>query len=205
MEDKTIVVFTSDNGGVSAGDAKSTSNLPLRGGKGRQWEGGIREPYYIQGAGRTHPGSVCEVPVSGIDFYPTLARTGRRSVARRASTSTVSAWCRCCKGGDCRTRSLLALSHYGNQGGEPSSIIRRSWKLIHYYEDHRDELYNLDQDVGEQTNRGEAYPAIIAELTAKLEAWLQETEALIPEQDDRFDAARKRQQIELQQTERLHA
>ena len=72
LADNTIVVFTSDNGGVSSGDSFSSSMLPLRGGKGRQWEGGIREPLYFRFPGSVKAGSECEVPVSGIDFYPTL-------------------------------------------------------------------------------------------------------------------------------------
>ena len=70
LDKNTIIIFTSDNGGVASGDAYSTSNLPLRGGKGYQWEGGIREPYFIHvpGAGT---GSI-DYPVSGADFYPTL-------------------------------------------------------------------------------------------------------------------------------------
>src|SRR5690606_7710350 len=70
LDENTIVVFTSDNGGVSAGDAFATSNLPLRGGKGYQFEGGIREPYFIKvpwmESGET------DVPATGADFYPTL-------------------------------------------------------------------------------------------------------------------------------------
>jgi arylsulfatase A-like enzyme len=72
LAENTIVCFTSDNGGVSSGDSFSSSMLPLRGGKGRQWEGGIREPLYVRFPGRVASGSACDVPVSGIDFYPTL-------------------------------------------------------------------------------------------------------------------------------------
>jgi arylsulfatase A-like enzyme len=72
LADNTVVIFTSDNGGVSSGDAFSSSNLPFRGGKGRQWEGGIREPYYIKAPGLTRPGSTCDTPVIGTDFYPTI-------------------------------------------------------------------------------------------------------------------------------------
>ena len=72
IAENTIVCFTSDNGGVSSGDAYATSNLPLRGGKGRQWEGGIREPYYIKAPGVAKAGSTTDVLASGIDWYPTL-------------------------------------------------------------------------------------------------------------------------------------
>ncbi|MDA7933402.1 sulfatase-like hydrolase/transferase [bacterium] len=72
LADNTIVIFTSDNGGVSSGDAFATSCLPLRGGKGRQWEGGIRQPFYIKAPGVAKPGSTSEVFATGTDFYPTL-------------------------------------------------------------------------------------------------------------------------------------
>jgi arylsulfatase A-like enzyme len=72
LAENTIVIFTSDNGGVSAGDAFATSNLPLRGGKGYQFEGGIREPYFIKVPWLDIAGKSSEVPVTGTDFYPTL-------------------------------------------------------------------------------------------------------------------------------------
>ena len=73
LSDKAIVVFTSDNGGVSSGDAFATSNLPLRGGKGRQWEGGFRVPFYIKAPGIVaRPGSTSEVAVSGMCFLKFL-------------------------------------------------------------------------------------------------------------------------------------
>ncbi|CAN0446629.1 unnamed protein product [Hapterophycus canaliculatus] len=70
--DNTIVIFTGDNGGVSSGDNYSTSNLPLRGGKGRQWEGGVREPYYISYPAVAKANSTSDLPVTGADLYPTI-------------------------------------------------------------------------------------------------------------------------------------
>lgn len=72
LDENTIIVFTSDNGGVSSGDAYATSNYPLRGGKGRQWEGGIRVPLFIDFPGNTLKGDSCVVPVTGADLYPTF-------------------------------------------------------------------------------------------------------------------------------------
>ena len=73
LMDETIIIFTSDNGGVSSGDAYATSNLPLRGGKGYQWEGGLRVPYIMSVPWMETPGSV-DFPVTGADFLPTIAR-----------------------------------------------------------------------------------------------------------------------------------
>ena len=174
LAENTVVVFTSDNGGVSSGDNYATSNLPLRGGKGRQWEGGIREPFHIRAPGLATPGSVCHVPVTGIDFYPTfLELAGVQRPPERvldglslvpllggAAGSAGSA-----AGGPAEfDRDLFwHYPHYGNQGGEPSSIIRRGpWKLIHYYEDGLDELYNLDDDPGERWDLLQAAPSSTA-------------------------------------------
>ncbi|MFP6766086.1 MAG: sulfatase [Planctomycetaceae bacterium] len=153
LAENTIVVFTSDNGGVSAGDGKATSNLPLRGGKGRQWEGGIREPFYISWPGAVTPGSTSDVPVTGADFYPTLlAMTGQnpRPEQHIDGVNLVPLL----TGGSVADRLLFwHYPHYGNQGGEPGAIVRSGdWKLIHYYEDGRDELYNLVSDPGEQSD-----------------------------------------------------
>jgi arylsulfatase A-like enzyme len=153
LTENTIVCFTSDNGGVSSGDAFSTSNLPLRGGKGRQWEGGIREPYYIRAPGITDAGSKCAVPVSGIDWYPTLLELAGVSMPAEQDVDGESL-VPLLKGGAIEGRPLFwHYPHYGNQGGEPSSIITEAnWKLIYYHEDGRNELYNLAADPREQTD-----------------------------------------------------
>ena len=160
LADRTIVVFTADNGGVSAGDGKATSNLPLRGGKGRQWEGGIREPFYIKWPGVVPSGSATDTPATGADLFPTLLEAGRPAAAAPAARGRSQPG----SGPERRQHPPRPLywhyPHYGNQGGEPSSIIREGqWKLIHYYEDGRDELYNLQTDPGEQTDIAAQQPA----------------------------------------------
>jgi arylsulfatase A-like enzyme len=184
LSERTIVCFTSDNGGVSAGDAKSTSNLPLRGGKGRQWEGGLREPYYIKAPGVTKPGSTCDVPVSGIDFYPTLLDLVgiEKPSAQLVDGESLVPLLRGEPAEQIASRDLFwHYPHYGNQGGEPSSIIRRGdWKLIHYWEDGRDELYNLANDPGEQQDLLAEQGSIALVLRAALDAWLEEVDAKLP-------------------------
>ena len=186
--ESTIVVFTSDNGGVSAGDGKATSNLPLRGGKGRQWEGGIREPYYISWPAVIDAGSTCDVPVTGADFYPTLidlAGLPSRPEQHADGVSLVPLL----KGQTIADRTLYwHYPHYGNQGGEPSSIIRKGdWKLIHYYEDGRDELYNVATDRGEQKDVAAAHPEQVSTLREQLHTFLKETEARMPVENSNFD------------------
>ena len=117
LMDNTIICFTSDNGGVSSGDAFSTSNLPLRGGKGRQWEGGIREPFYIYAPGVTKAGSVTEVPASGIDWYPTLLELVGIDVPEEQEIDGVSL-VPVLKGGSIAKRPLYwHYPHYGQSRG----------------------------------------------------------------------------------------
>src|SRR2546421_10156997 len=72
LSERTIVIFMSDNGGLSTAEGHPTSNLPLRGGKGWPYEGGIRVPWIVRAPGVTKPGSVCETPGISADFYPTI-------------------------------------------------------------------------------------------------------------------------------------
>jgi len=188
LDKNTIIIFTSDNGGVASGDSYSTSNLPLRGGKGYQWEGGIREPFVIKVPWLHNGGSTNGTPVIGTDFYPTiLDLTGLKSKPHQQKDGVSLK--PILEGKKIAARPLYwHYPHYGNQGGEPSSIIQeKGWKLIHYWEDGRDELYNLVSDGSEQINRVEERPQIVKELKGKLDAWLSETDAKIPVSDPQYD------------------
>lgn len=212
LTDKTVIVFTSDNGGVSAGDGKATSNLPLRGGKGRQWEGGIREPFYIKWPGVVPAGATCDIPVIGTDFFPTLLEICGLPARSEQCVDGVSL-VPLLKGDSIADRPLFwHYPHYGNQGGEPSSIIRQGdWKLIHYYEDGRNELYNVVEDIGEQTDSAAENPERVAALSQQLNRWLAEVESRQPVSNPNFDPekdAQQREQIRDTQTpnlERTHA
>jgi len=212
LTEKTVVCFTSDNGGVSSGDAFSTSNLPYRGGKGRQWEGGILEPYYIKVPGLTAPGSTCAVPVTGTDFYPTLLELAGLPLNPSQHRDGVSLL-PLLQGGKIQERDLFwHYPHYGNQGGEPSTIIRSGlWKLIHYWEDGRDELYHLGRDRVEQTDLADTQPKQRAALRKKLNQWMDRIGAVPPMLNPAYDAAKAAQQEadmrtrRLSQLERQHA
>lgn len=212
LDERTIVIFTSDNGGVSSGDAYATSNLPLRGGKGRQWEGGIREPYYIRYPALIEPGSTCSVPVTGADFYPTvleLCRLPSRPDQHVDGVSLVPLL----KGESIPARPLYwHYPHYDNQGGEPSSLFRDGdWKLIHYYEDGRNELYDLAADPTEQSDLSRSHPVRTEAMWKQLEDWLVSVGAKFPSPDPRYDPARTEAKFDriqtnlLQQLERTHA
>ena len=191
IEDETIVIFTSDNGGVASGDSFSTANLPLRGGKGYQWEGGIREPYFIKVPWLINDGAKSDYPVTGTDFYPTILDLVGIDALPNQHLDGISLK-PLLEGEEMVINRPLYwhYPHYGNQGGAPSSIIQdKGWKLIHYWEDDRDELYNLPSDIGEQYDLAEENPEITIQMRKKLLDWLNEVGANLPEKDTDFNAA----------------
>jgi arylsulfatase A-like enzyme len=204
LEENTIVIFTSDNGGVSAGDAFATSNLPLSGGKGYQFEGGIREPYFIKVPGLDIAGKKSSVPVTGADFYPTLLELTGSDLKPEEHMDGVTL-VPVLNGQSIPQRPLYwHYPHYGNQGGEPSSIVRLGeWKLIHYYEDGRQELYNLANDSEEKTNLAKDHPQRVRELSDLLFGFLEEVGAKFPEKDPEYTEELEKSYLERVTNERL--
>ena len=210
--DSTIVIFTGDNGGVSSGDGFATSNLPLRGGKGRQWEGGIREPYYISYSNAISAGSTSDVPVTGSDLYPTILDLAGLPSQPDQHVDGVSL-ANVLTGRQDESAVDRALiwhyPHYDNQGGEPSSLIRRGdYKLIHYHLDGHDELYHLPTDVSESNDVAAEYPEKVASLKAELMSYLESVDAKFPEPDPRYDpvkASKRMAQIQGPGKARLEA
>ena len=196
LDENTIVIFTSDNGGVAAGDASSTSNLPLRAGKGYQFEGGIREPYFIKVPWLTKGREKCNTPVSGTDFYPTILELAGLELKPNRHNDGVSL-VPLLKGETIAERPLIwHYPHYGNQGGEPSSIIREGdWKLIHYYEDGHEELYNLASDLEETNDVSNENQELVKTLSTKLFAYLNEVGAKFPEKDPEYNEELERQYL----------
>ncbi|MEL7118131.1 MAG: sulfatase [Bacteroidota bacterium] len=203
LSENTIVVFTSDNGGVAAGDNFSTSNKPLRAGKGYQFEGGIREPFLIKIPGIEQPKEI-DAPVIATDFYPTLLDLAGLSLKPTQHQDGMSLK-PLFNGGNLDKRSLVwHYPHYGNQGGEPSSIIRQGdWKLIHYYEDERQELYDLKNDLSEETDLAEQKPELVQELSNSLFAYLESVNAKYPIPDPDYDMLKEMEHLEKIRTELL--
>src|SRR6056297_12616 len=187
LEENTIIVFTSDNGGVASGDAFSTTNFPLRGGKGYQWEGGIREPYFIKVPWIKDVKEVA-YPVIGTDFYPTLLDLANIPLKPKQHIDGISLK-PLLEGAEIEERPLFwHYPHYGNQGGEPASMmLEGDWKLIHYWEDGRNELYNLLSDPGEQQNVLAQYAQQGEKMTTTLTRFLREVNANKPAPDKTFD------------------
>ncbi len=189
LDKNTIVIFTSDNGGVVAGDDFSTSNLPLRAGKGYQFEGGIREPYFIKVPWLKNEIKQCNTPVTGTDLYPTILDLVGLELKPDEHSDGVSLL-PLLKGDKIDDRALIwHYPHYGNQGGEPSSIIRQGvWKLIHYYEDGRNELYNLSSDLEESNDVSKDYLNVAEELETNLFEYLEEVGAKFPVRDSLYSS-----------------
>jgi arylsulfatase A-like enzyme len=151
LERDTVVIFTSDNGGLSTSEGTPTSNAPWRMGKGWNYEGGIREPLIVAWPGVAKAGSLCDVPTISTDFYPTflnLAGLPARPAQHLDGVSITPLL----KGETLPQRPLFwHYPHYSNQGGPPGGAIRLGdYKLIEHFEDRRVELYNLKDDPGEQ-------------------------------------------------------
>ena len=172
-DDNTIVVFTSDNGGVASGDAYSTTNSPLRGGKGYQWEGGIRVPYIIKVPGIA--AKKVDYTACGQDFYATLSALSNIEIPTRQKIDGIDL-SPVLVGKEGTVRALVwHYPHYGNQGGDPASTLRRdNYKLIYYWETDQVELYDLSQDINEQNDISADHLALAAGLKKELFEYLEE-------------------------------
>ncbi|MBN1292285.1 MAG: sulfatase [Candidatus Latescibacteria bacterium] len=173
IADNTVVIFMSDNGGLSGvGDwLNITSNAPLRSGKGTAYEGGVREPMIIKWPGVVTSGTVCSVPVISIDFYPTMLDMagikgdpghfvdGKSLIPLLKQTGTID-----------RETIYWHYPHYHIT--TPFGSVRKgAYKLIEYYEDGSQELYNLIDDIGETNNLSSLMPDKAEELRKMLEDW----------------------------------
>jgi len=186
--DSTIVIFTSDNGGLATAESSPTSNRPLAEGKGWMYEGGTREPLLVCWPGVTRPGSRCSVPVTSPDLYPTLLEMARLKPLPEQHRDGIS-FVPLLKGADALAREAIFwhYPHYGNQGGTPGSSVRAGdWKLIEFFEDGRLELYNLRDDIGEARNVAAGNPGIVQELHTLLADWRASVEAKIPQPNPDF-------------------
>ena len=178
--DDTIIVFTSDNGGVSTAEGWPTSNAPLRAGKGWGYEGGVREPMLIIAPGVTRAGSHADDPAISMDFFPTLLDLCGLPLRPKDHLDGISL-VPALRGEKLAQRPLFwHYPHYGNQGGEPYSAIRdRDWKLIVFHDPrHAPELYNLAVDPSEAHNLVAQEPQKVEQLRAKLQRWKKDVGAV---------------------------
>jgi arylsulfatase A-like enzyme len=194
LSDRTVVIFTSDNGGLSAPEWKLkpvTSNHPLREGKGHVYEGGIREPFLVKWPG-VKP-RVDHTPVCSVDLLPTIAEAAGAAAASYKDVDGVSLQALIRNGTALKPRPLYwHYPHYSNQLGKPAGAIRHGdWKLIELYEDGSLELYNLKEDMGEQRDLARSMPERTAELHGMLKNWRASAGAQMPKPNPAWDPARE--------------
>ncbi len=179
IDDETLVVFTSDNGGWTG----ATDNRPLREGKGHLYEGGLRVPLIVRWPGVTAAGAVNSTPVISMDLAATILDAAGAPLSGE-SLDGVSL--RGLLTGESFDRDALYW-HYPHwafhKANRPGSALRRGeYKLIRHHDDNSLELYNLDSDESEQENLAESTPGLATELDAQLTRWLQQTGAAMPSQ-----------------------
>ncbi|MEI7728940.1 MAG: sulfatase [Verrucomicrobiota bacterium] len=187
LEDRTVIVFTSDNGGLVLN--RVTSNVPLRAGKGSTYEGGVRVVSLIKWPGVTKPGSIIETPIISVDYFPTLLElAGVKPPAGKIidGESLVPLL----KGTGSLKRDTLYwhYPHYHPGGATPYSAIREGdWKLIEFFEDNHVELYNLKDDLSEQTDLAAKEVTRVAKLKTKINDWRQAVGAQLPSPNPDYD------------------
>jgi arylsulfatase A-like enzyme len=189
LRENTLVVFTSDNGGLSTSEGWPTSNVPLRAGKGWMYEGGLRVPLLVRWPKVTRAGSQVDSPVTSPDFFPTLLEA---AAARGAGGDGDGVSILPALGGKAPAERAIFwhYPHYGNQGGAPASAIRRGdWKLIEWLEDGSLELFDVARDIGETRELSRTYPQRAAMLHAGLKAWRTQVGARLPQPNPNYDPA----------------
>jgi arylsulfatase A-like enzyme len=191
LVENTLLIFTSDNGGI----CHVSSQAPLRAGKGSYYEGGIRVPLIIRWPEHIDPGSISEIPVSNLDFFPTIKELISSEVHSKYPLDGVSLLPLLLNKGELNDRALfwhfpIYLEKYAGVSDQardtlfrtrPGSVIRHGdWKLHEYFEDGGIELYHLGRDLSEQHNLITTYPDVADRLMHELHIWRQKMNAPVP-------------------------
>ncbi|RJP27068.1 MAG: DUF4976 domain-containing protein [Candidatus Omnitrophota bacterium] len=184
LTNNTIVIFTSDNGGLSTRQKSGypTSNLPLRAGKGWCYEGGIRAPLIVRAPELTQAGSLCHTPVISTDFYPTILELTGLPLMPDQHYDGISL-VPLLHGESNLNREALYwhYPHYHTSAWTPGAAVRAGdWKLIKFYDLEKTELYNLKEDLGERNDLSQSLPEKTDELSDMLRSWQKEIGAQSP-------------------------
>lgn len=207
IADNTIIVFFSDNGGNMynvVDDTSPTSNAPLRGGKASQFEGGIRVPMIVAWPGQITPQSTSDALVQSSDFYPTFLEILQLDPGEGQvfdGTSILPAL-----KGQPFTRDAI-FTYFPHNPPVPDwippsiSVHHEHWKLIREFHQgengaHRYRLFDLSKDIGEKNNLAAAKTELVKKLDAKIEAFLQDSKAVVPLPNPKFDPAKYQPELE---------
>lgn len=195
LQDNTLVIFVSDNGGLvhQQNGEIVTSNAPLRGEKGTLYEGGIRVPAIVRWPGHVAAGTSSHTPCTTIDLQPTLVKIAAASPADQPRDGVaIDSLFNTPHGSLSRDTLFWHLPHYHHS--TPASAIRRGdWKLIEFFETGTIELYNLADDLGESNNLASSQPAKASELKAGLAQWRKSVDARMPVPNPQHDPQRANQ------------
>lgn len=174
LRERTIVVFTSDNGGLhvpEGGHPRVTHNTPFRAGKGYLYEGGLRVPLIVHGPGVVRK-RVIDTPFINTDWLPTLLELAGVPAGGELDGISQAKLLASGKSSSGARPLYWHIPHYTNQGSRPSGAVREGkWKLIEQYDDGRVELFDLSADASEARNLAAAEPARAAALRARLRDW----------------------------------
>ena len=190
LDGETLIVFTSDNGGLSTAEGSPTCNAPMAEGKGWMYEGGTRVCQIARWPGVIQPGVETSAVTSTYDWYPTLLEAAGLGLMpeQHVDGQSIMPALKGDKNFD-RGPVFWHYPHYGNQGGTPGASVREGeWKLIKFFEDDHLELYNLAKDVSETHDLSVEQPDIAARLHKMLTDWQREVEALIPKPNPNYIA-----------------
>jgi arylsulfatase A-like enzyme len=187
LYENTLIIFTSDNGGVSTGEFTPTSNLPLKGGKSFLYEGGIREPLIAVWKGHIVPSSKSEALVSSVDYFPTLLDMTKTSLPRDLLIDGKSF--KLALEGKKTERGAIYwhYPHYHPLGGRPASAMREGdYKLIEFLDNGDVELYNIRKDIGETINLASTNKKLTFKMLQKLKSWRANVNAKMPTKNKTF-------------------
>jgi len=198
LYDNTIILFSSDNGGlIGKGKQKVTNNTPLRDGKGSMFEGGVRIPTILYIPGLHSELREIHEPVISMDYYPTLLELAGIKLPRKHNEQIDGlSWVPLLEGKNNLDRDALYwhYPHYHSEGAVPYSAVRSGdWKLIENLESGVVMLYNLENDIGEVHNLAGEEPEKVEMLKRKLDQWRMDVKAQFPVENENFDAKRQRQ------------
>ncbi len=183
LEDNTLFIFTSDNGGLVG----PTDNSPLRSGKGFPYEGGIREPFIVRWPGKVEANTVNHTLVCSIDCLPTICEAANVQVPQDRPIDGISLMPLLKQSGTPDREALFWHFPHYRHGNSPYSIIRKGdWKLIKHYVGPRFELFNLEEDLSETNDLSESHPEKREELHNDLNDWLKECKAKMPKPNPNY-------------------